>query len=257
MQRSTTQKLVAALLLCAVPASAWAADGIGPFTSGVPSAQPAVGSPPNVYSSDFTASPVATGTDALENPSGVITTFGQLSSGANTEPDENTYLNFENGLKGPTPKYNYGTHFLIQGHEGAGNLSYVTRINLDVSDPAHRITLLTPVGGDGLTHLNRTDGSTYNPFTKSMLFTQEGSGTDGGLYEIAIRWPSTLTTRYGAIGRCGLEGVKIDNKGRIYLVEDTGGQGVSNDKNDINGPNKVAKQPTPMCSALSRTTKAI
>ena len=29
----------------------------------------------------------------------------------------------------------------------------------------------------------------------------------------------------------------------VYLVEDTGGQGVSTDQNDINGPNKVAKQP--------------
>jgi hypothetical protein len=45
------------------------------------------------------------------------------------------------------------------------------------------------------------------------------------------------------MGRCGLEGVHTDNKGRIYLVEDTGGKGVSNDQNDINGPNKVAKQP--------------
>jgi hypothetical protein len=40
-----------------------------------------------------------------------------------------------------------------------------------------------------------------------------------------------------------LEGVHVDNKGRIYLVEDTGGTGASNDPNDINGANKVARQP--------------
>ena len=35
---------------------------------------------------------VATGTDRLENPSGVITQFGVLSNDTNTEPDENTYV---------------------------------------------------------------------------------------------------------------------------------------------------------------------
>ena len=82
---------------------------------------------------------------ALENPSGVITKFGLLSSGVNTEPDENLYLKFSQNPGGPTPGFNYGRNFLYQVHENSGNLAYVTRINLDVTDPAHRITLLTPV----------------------------------------------------------------------------------------------------------------
>ena len=32
-----------------------------------------------------------------------------------------------------------------------GNLAYISRINLDVLDPAHRVTLLTPV--DATTHI--------------------------------------------------------------------------------------------------------
>jgi len=237
-------KLAAALLLCAavVPAAAWADDGIGPFTNGVASANPAEGSPNNILSSDFSASILAQGADPLENPSGPITNFGFLSDGTRTEPDQNLYIESDQKAKGPTPKYNYGHHFLYQGHENSGNLAYVTRINLDVQDPAHRITLLTPVGGDGLTHFNSMDGSAYDPFTKSLLFTQEGSGSTGGLVEIGTDFPATVKTRYGSIGRCGLEGVHTDNKGRIYLVEDTGGKLVSVDQNDINGP-KFAKQP--------------
>ena len=237
-----TSNLAAAILIC-TPAAAWADDGIGPFVNGVPSANAAAGSPANVISPDFTATVVVTGTDPLENPSGGITQFGKLVTGTNTEPDQNLYLEIDRKIKGPTPKYNYGHHFLIQGHENGADLAYVTRINLDVTDSEHRVTLLTPVGGDGLTHFNSIDGSAYDPFTKSLLFTQESSGTAGGVVEISMDWPPTVTTHYGSIGRCELEGIHTDNKGRVYLVEDTGGKGVSNDQNDINGPNKVARQP--------------
>lgn len=243
MQGSTTQNLVAALMLCTAPVNAWAADGIGPFEHGVPHANKAQGTPPNKFSADFTGAAVAVGTDPLENPSGPITKFGQLSDGTNTEPDQNTYLTFDGKVGGPTKGYDYGHHFLFQGHENAGAVAYVTRINLDVNDPAHRIVLLTPTDENGLTNLSRLDGSAYDPFTNSLLVTQEGSGSDGGLVEVSMGWPAKVTTQYGSMGRCGLEGVHSDDAGRIYLVEDTGGQGVSNDKNDINGPNKVAKQP--------------
>ena len=39
------------------------------------------------------------------------------------------------GLKGADPDYDYGTHFLFQGHEG-GPAGYMTRVNLD-ADYAH------------------------------------------------------------------------------------------------------------------------
>jgi hypothetical protein len=234
--------LAAALLACTPALAGQPADGIGPFTSGVGNANAAVGAPANVLSTDFTATVVATGTDPIENPSGPITQFGKLVNGSNTEPDQNTYLELNGKVAGPVPKYNYGHRFLIQGHENGSDLAYVTRINLDVADPAHRITLLTPVGGDGLTHFNSVDGSTFDPFTRSMLFTQEGGGSSGGVIEVSMGWPASVTTHYGSIGRCGLEGIHTDNKGRVYLVEDTGGKSVSNDQNDINGT-KAARQP--------------
>ncbi|MBV9061454.1 MAG: hypothetical protein JOY77_00810 [Alphaproteobacteria bacterium] len=246
--------LTAALLLCTFPVTTFAADGIGPFTNGVPAANPAEGAPANVYSSDFTAGAVVTGTDPLENPSGSITSFGYLSDGStHTEPDQNTYVTFDGKTGGPTPRYDYGHHFLIQGHENSGNLGYVTRINLDVSDPAHRITLLTPVGGDNLTHFNRVDGSTYDPFTKSYLITQEGGPTDGGVFEISSKWPATVTTRYGLMGRCGVEGIHTDNKGRIYLVEDTGGKAASTDQTTLMDQSSRNSR-IPMCIVSCRTT---
>ena len=197
-----------------------------------------------MLSADFTATVVATGTDTLENPSGLITTYGKLSDGTQTEPDQNAYVNITDLVAGPTPGYYYGHNFLFQGHENAANLGYVTRINLDVKDPAHRITLLTPVGGDNLTHFARVEGAAYNPYTKTVLATQEAGATDGGVVEIDMRsWPTVVKTRYGLMGRCGLEGVHLDNNGRIYMVEDTGGSSASNDPNNINGTVKVARQP--------------
>lgn len=237
--------LAAALMVCTPVMAGAPTDGIGPFTNGVANANQAVGAPANAYSSDFTATPIATGTDVLENPSTFITTFGKLATGTPTEPDQNTFLYIPGKVAGPTKHYDYGHNFLFQGHElFSGNLAYVTRINLDVTDPAHRITLLTPEGGDGLTHLSSLDGSTYDPFTKSLLLTQEAGSPTGGMIEVSMKkWPFTVTTHYGSVGQCGLEGIHMDSKGRIYLVEDTGGTGVSNDPNDINGTTKVARQP--------------
>src|SRR5438477_9431627 len=138
------------IALVTVAASNAAADDLvrvfNEKVSGVPAANPVVISN-NVLSPEFTDGLVAQGLDVLENPSGVITTFGNLSDGSRTEPDENTYLILDHNPGGPTPDYDYGRHFLFQGHEmpnGNTNRAYVTRINLDVAAPDHRITLLTP-----------------------------------------------------------------------------------------------------------------
>src|SRR5947208_2299190 len=63
-----------------------------------------------------------------------------------TEPDKNTYLVL-NGQTGADPNYDYGTHFLYQGHE-VGAPGSLTRINLD-ADGAHRVTLLATKDIDG------------------------------------------------------------------------------------------------------------
>src|SRR6478735_7957431 len=77
-----------------------------------------------------------------------------------TEPDKNTYLVLKNGQPGPDPNYDYGTHFLYQGHE-SGTPGVITRVNLD-ADQAHRATLLATTPAD-------IDRSTWDPFAHRLL----------------------------------------------------------------------------------------
>ena len=79
-----------------------------------------------------------------------------------TEPDKNTYLVLNNQT-GADPNYDYGTHFLFQGHEVSGLVngvkeSYITRINLD-ADIAHRVTLIARTDSAG-NPIAGIDGST-------------------------------------------------------------------------------------------------
>ena len=229
------------LALVTVSASNAAADHVRVFNekvSGVAAANP-VAISPNVLSPEFTAGVIAQGTDLIENPSGLITQFGYLSDGTNTEPDENTYLILDHNPGGPTPDYDYGRHFLFQGHENSGDLAYVTRINLDVADPDHRITLLTPVDATGFTYFNRIDGSTWNPFTGTILFAQE-NGAVGGVIEMGADFdPNSgggagLRTLYGSLGQGGYEGIHPDDWGNILIVEDVGGSTVTNNAKNPN-----------------------
>ena len=121
LQAKACSFIATTMALATMAASNAAADHIKVFNenvSGVPSANP-VAVADNVYSPEFAPGLVAEGLDLLENPSGVITRFGNLSSGARTEPDENTYLILDHNPGGPTPDYDYGRHFLFQGHETA------------------------------------------------------------------------------------------------------------------------------------------
>ena len=83
--------------------------------------------------------------------------IGATKEAHKTEPDKNTYLVFKQGLTGADPSYDYGTHFLFQGHE-SGSPGYITRINLD-ADPAHRVTVLATSDATGAP-LADIDGST-------------------------------------------------------------------------------------------------
>src|SRR5215470_5316796 len=201
-------------------------SGVGPIAKGVPNANSASGAPATLVDPDFTLKAIATGSDPLENPNGVITKFGFLSNGTGTEPDQNTYLVLDHNPGGPTAGFNYGRHFLFQGHENGGNQAYITRINLDVTDPNHRITLLTPGDANGTTGFSAIDGGTFNPFTKTLLFTQEtssaGNGT-GKVIQVTLNWPPTINTLENFLGLGGYEGVRNDDKGNIYLIEDIGG----------------------------------
>jgi hypothetical protein len=228
----------AAMFLTAALASAQ--SGIGPITLEVPTPKHKVGTPSTDIAPHFDLRSVVNGSVPVENPSGVITNFGLLSTGTLTEPDQNLYLQFSSNPGGPTQGYDYGRHFLYQGHENSGNLAYITRVNLDVTDPAHQVTLLTPLDpSSGLTNFNSIDGSTYDPFSNTLLFTQE-AGTTGGVIEVSTTWPPTVNTLYGILGRGGFEGIHPDDQGNLFIVEDVGGTSVRIPNTD--GP-KVVKQP--------------
>ena len=215
-------RLISGLVVLAtlVASPAIAENGIGQIKLGVPNANPKSGTQPTRIDPDFTLRLIATRDDPFENPTGPFTFFGQLSTGTLTEPDENTYLVLDQSPTGPTPRFDYGRHFLYQGHENGSPLAYVTRINLDVPRGSpNRITLLTP--GDPVTNqtgFGSIDGSTFNPFTFKLLFTQE-AGASGGVFEEA-RAPSSLDA---FLGKAGYEGIHPDSEGNIYIIEDTGG----------------------------------
>ena len=228
---------------------AFGQNGIGPIRTSVPNANARSGHPDTIIARGFALKSVAVGSDLLENPSGVITALGFLNDfppqtvePTKTEPDQNLYVVFQHNPGGPTGGYNYGRHFLYQPHESPTNNSYVTRINLDVQDPAHRITLLTPVGSDGLTHFSAADGSTYDPFTRTLLFTQETGAPNGGVIQITTSWPPVIARLDGIFGSAAYEGIHPDDRGNILAIEDAGGTSVNVVPNDSTTP-KAARQP--------------
>src|SRR5712671_4831935 len=145
------------------------ADSPRPSLTNVPTAnQKASGyAPAHKLSPELRQVIVAQGSNALENPDGIVGWYGYQNDAPSpsnaalpqmvpatlatpaeaqkTEPDKNTYLVLRN-QDGADPAYDYGTHFLFQGHENAATvggrrLGYFTRINLD-ADAVHRVTLM-------------------------------------------------------------------------------------------------------------------
>src|SRR3954463_2559349 len=189
--------------------------------------------PPTRLSPELTQTVVAQGATELENPTAQIAYYGYDSDQVNaagepimvplpgaptveahkTEPDKNTYLVFKHGLHGADAGYDYGSHFLCQGHE-SGTPSYLTRINLD-ADAAHRVTLLATVPTGDI------DGSTWDPWAKRLLLTTEN--VNAPTYAATPDYPSTVTDISGALGRGGYEGIQNDSAGNIWMVEDIGG----------------------------------
>jgi secreted PhoX family phosphatase len=188
---------------------------------------------------------VAQGSNPLENPATVdlgdgatttVTHYGYDGDGpllpapgdlpsathkieaSKTEPDKNTYLVLF-GQTGADPTYDYGTHFLYQGHE-TGTAGYLTRINLD-ADAAHRVTVMASRDKNG-GRLPLIDGSTWDPFAQRLLFTSE-NGAKGGVWQATLGFPSVVEDISGAMGRGGYEAVQNDSAGNVWLVEDVGG----------------------------------
>jgi hypothetical protein len=229
---ATAAASAAAVLISAGMGSA-STSGLTP----VANAQPKIVgvSQPNVLSPELALIERARGSMTLENGTPGVPYYGYDGDGpmlpapgdlpstthkveaTKTEPDKNTYLVLK-GQSGADPNYDYGTHFLFQGHElGLGN---ITRINLD-ADVAHRVTLLATTESDG-TPLPAIDGSTWDPWAKRLIFTAEG-GSRGGAFQATASVPSTVDNLFGSIGQGGFEGVQNDSSGNLWIVEDSGG----------------------------------
>ena len=241
--RTTLLALTATAATAAVAVGAGGATaGQGFALSGLPTAnQKAAGlTSPNVLAPGLTQVARAQGATRLENPSRGVGYYGYDSvddvppllpvgstpEAHKTEPDKNTYLVLK-GQTGPDPSYDYGTHFLFQGHE-SGSPGYVTRVNLD-ADQAHRVTLLATQDQAG--DLPDFDGSTYDPFTGKLLLTAEaGCSSSAGVWQgdpsyAANAAGSSFEDYSWQFGRAGYEGVQTASDGSIWLVEDVGGSG--------------------------------
>jgi hypothetical protein len=182
--------------------------------------------------------PVAGGTPGATTLPGNAQPPGQIEA-RKTEPDKNTYLVLK-GQKGADPNYNYGTHFLFQGHEG-GSPGYITRINLDAEGP-HRVTLLATQDTDGK-NLPTFDGSTWDPWAKRLLFTSEAGpnsagDSQGGAWQATLDVPSSVVSLQRFLGRGGLEGIQNDSNGNLYYVEDVGGSNLV-----VSGTKTAARRP--------------
>jgi hypothetical protein len=234
------------------------ASGIG--LTDVPSAatKAAGVTSPNVLSPEIVAVVAAQGSNPVENPQVLpigspavsVTHYGYDSDGplvpapgdvqsathqieaSKTEPDKNTYLVLRDQV-GADPGYDYGTHFVFQGHEsGARHAGTITRVNLD-ADAAHRVTVMAVADVHGAA-LPSIDGSTWDPWADRLLVTSE-AGPAGGVWQATLDVPSAVEDISGALGRAGYELVTNDASGNVWLIEDVGGAKGSVHKN--------AKQP--------------
>jgi hypothetical protein len=221
-----------------------AASGIGYV--GVANANPKTAgiAYPDVLTPELIETRIMQGATKLENGSALLPFYGFNGDGpmlpapgavqmpgsnveaTKTEGDKNTYL-IVTGQIGPDPTYDYGTHFIFQGHElgttdpSTGQTAgYITRVNLD-ADFAHRVTLFAAYDVNG-NNVPEIDGSTWDPFCRRLLFTKE-AGSNGGVWQSTLNYPPTVMDISAYLGRAGYEGIQNDSDGNVFIVEDTGG----------------------------------
>jgi hypothetical protein len=232
------RRTLIASLITAAPLALGSAAALAQHLTHVSGANPKLPgvTSPTILSPELAQIVRAQGSMPVENPTDAVNYYGYLNNQPNllpalgsnveaskTEPDKNTYLVLH-GLRGADPNYDYGTHFLFQGHEaGAGA---ITRINLD-ADTAHRVTVVATRDGNGAP-LSSFDGSTWYPWAGRLLFTNEfGGGTTGGVWQATLDFPSVVEDISGVMGRGGYEGIQADSDGNIWMAEDIGGSTVN------------------------------
>ena len=271
---------VAGAAIAGVAAIAVAGLAFGNDTASLTSvaAQPkAAGyAPASQLSPELRQAPVAYGAMPLENPQGIVTHYGyendtpspdnaalpqmvpakgSTTEAQKTEPDKNTYLVLKHET-GADPNYNYGTHFLFQGHEVGAPIpgtslsqGYITRINLD-ADAKHRVTLMATKDVNG-NPIQGIDGSTWDSWAHRLILTTENSSAP--TYAATATFPSTVTDLSGSLGRGGYEGVQNDSKGNVWIVEDVGGAFKTDPSN--NNAVTTAKRPNSFIYRFVPTTR--
>ena len=217
---------VAAILSLVGPGGSASADNaFGGW--GQPNANPRSGIQDNDLAGGLDETSVAWGQLPLTNPD---TTLGNTHYGYNTsnngggpltqdpkeafktEPDKNAYLIFN------------GHHYLYQGHEG-GPAGYVTRIDLDQTHPAKKVTLIADKDAAGA-KLPTFDGITWDPFSHQLLLTAESAAPTGGVFAVSLDGdgnPTSALSRVPTLGSGGYEGIQNDADGNVWIVEDIGG----------------------------------
>jgi uncharacterized protein DUF839 len=210
---------------------------------------------PNALSPELSEILQAQGANALENPTANNPLYGYDGDGpmvpapgdvqsethnveaSKTEPDKNTYLVLDHAT-GADAHYDYGHHFVFQGHESAVSddsdraLSFISRVNLD-ADEAHRVTLIADHDTNGAP-ISTIDGSTWDPFAQRLLFTTEDSSAPS-VYQATLDVPATVDDLTSVFGHGAYEGIQNDSNGNVWLVEDASGA--------AGAVNKHAKQP--------------
>jgi hypothetical protein len=266
MLRSRRRRAFAVVAGLAASAAVFTAVAIavgtaGPSLTSVPTAntRSAGYAPASILSPELRQIVVAQGSNKLENPNAadkvayygydsdtvnaagepqmVPTAAAPATEAAKTEPDKNVYLVFRKGLPGADPAYDYGTHFLFQGHE-TGTIGYVTRINLD-ADGKHRVTLLGTRDKFGAA-MPTIDGITWDPWASKLLLTDEKGGLAGGVWAANVDAVPASIEKVNALGSAAYEGIQDDSDGNLYLAEDASGS----NKPAVPGPgNTTAKVP--------------
>jgi hypothetical protein len=248
---------IATALFLAVPLAVSGRAAVADTLTGVPNANPkAPGvTVPSVLSPELAQVARVQGSTPVENPNDFVKYYGYLNDQPNllpglgsnveatkTEPDKNTYLVLYD-LKGADPDYDYGRHFLFQGHE-LGSPGSITRVNLD-ADAAHRVTVLANFEKNGTTRLPVFDGSTWYPWAERLLFSQEGNGsTSGGIWQATPDYPSSVENLLGVLGHGGYEGMQADSDGNVWILEDIGGS-VPGGEVNAKAPNSFLYRFTP------------
>ena len=206
--------------------------------SGAPTVPKVTGnSAPNALGLGLIESPVAQGSQKLENPTAAIGFYGYDANGpmlpapgdvqapghnveaTKTEPDKNTYLVLHD-LTRRRPELRLRPPLPLPGPRDRRRQGYVTRINLD-ADAAHRVTLFATEDSTG-EPLPPIDGSTWDPWAQRLLFTAE-DGADGGVWQSTLDFPPVVEDLLGILGRGGYEGIQNDSDGNLWIVEDVGG----------------------------------